>query len=107
MDATAATRTVAGQARRRRSGERVARVLARTFKWAASVAIALILMGLAAYGYAVVSFDTETLPEGYGEVGVVLCAGEQENQPLIVGRGGAESGNAWVRPRSSRYAMVF
>jgi dienelactone hydrolase len=68
-------------------------------KWTALVAFSLLLLALAAYVYAVVSFDTETLPENYGQVGAVLYAGEQADQPLIVGLGGAEGGNAWVRSR--------
>jgi dienelactone hydrolase len=73
--------------------------MVRTLKWIVSVAVSLILLALVAYVYAVISFDTETLPERYGQVGTVLYAGEQGNQPLIVGLGGAEGGNTWVRAR--------
>lgn len=57
----------------------------------------LVALGLGLYVYAVVSFDTETLPEGYGRVGSLLYAGDHENQPLAVGLGGAEGGNSWTR----------
>lgn len=77
----------------------MASAVVRTLKWTALVAVGVILIGLAGYSYAVFSFDTEALPEKYGEVGTVLYAGEQEHQPLIVGLGGAEGGNTWVRPR--------
>lgn len=71
----------------------------KTLKWATFGVLTLLLLGVAAYFYAVVSFDTDTLPEKYGQVGKVLYAGEQGSQPLIVGLGGAEGGNTWVRPR--------
>src|SRR5690606_37367348 len=71
----------------------------KTLKWASFGVLTLRLLGVAAYFYAVVSFDTDTLPEKYGQVGKVLYAGEQGSQPLIVGLGGAEGGNTWVRPR--------
>lgn len=77
----------------------MARAVARAIKWTALVVVALILVGLTVFGYAVISFDAETLPEKYGEVDTVLYAGEQADQPLIVGLGGAEGGNAWTRPR--------
>lgn len=71
----------------------------KALKWAGVSVFSLILLALAAFLYAVMSFDTETLPERYGQVGSVLYAGDQANQPLIVGLGGAEGGNTWVRPR--------
>lgn len=74
-------------------------MIAKTLKWTAAVALSLVALTLALYVFAVWSFDTETLPENYGRMGSVLFAGDRENQPLIVGLGGAEGGNAWVRPR--------
>jgi pimeloyl-ACP methyl ester carboxylesterase len=77
----------------------VAGTALRSLKWTALVTLSLVALALAVYAYAVISFDTETLPERYGQVGTVLYAGEQGNQALIVGLGGAEGGNAWVRTR--------
>ncbi len=37
---------------------------------------------------------TPELPENYGKIESRLYLGEGENQPLIVGLGGAEGGNA-------------
>jgi dienelactone hydrolase len=69
----------------------------KTLKWVASAAIALVVLGVGYYAYSIISFDTETLPETYGRVHTLLYAGAGENQPLIVGLGGAEGGNAWIR----------
>jgi len=77
----------------------MARILVRFVKWTSVVALLLMLVVAAAYFYAVISFDSESLPERYGHVGTVLYAGEQPGQPLIVGLGGAEGGNTWTRPR--------
>jgi len=75
------------------------RVLVRIFKWTFVVAFSLIFVATAAYVYAIVRFDTESLPERYGRVDTVLYAGEKPGQPLIVGFGGSEGGNTWTRPR--------
>lgn len=77
----------------------MAHALVKALKWTAVAIFFLLLLAVTAYLYLVFSFDTEALPEGYGEVGQVLYASEQDNQPLIVGLGGAEGGNTWVRPR--------
>jgi dienelactone hydrolase len=56
-----------------------------------------VLLGLAGYGYwRVASFDTTTLPERHGKLDVELFAREGHDQPLVVGFGGAEGGNAWA-----------
>jgi esterase/lipase len=39
------------------------------------------------------------LPENYGKVVTELYLGDGENQPLIVGLGGSEGGNAWTGDR--------
>lgn len=75
----------------------MADTLIRTLKWTAVVAFSLIALALGLYAHAVMSFDTETLPENYGHVDTVLYARDHENQPLIVGLGGAEGGNTFVR----------
>jgi dipeptidyl aminopeptidase/acylaminoacyl peptidase len=69
----------------------------RTVKWTALVFLAAICLVFAYYSYLVITFDTETLPENHGHVNTLLYVGEGENQPLLVGFGGAEGGNAWVR----------
>jgi pimeloyl-ACP methyl ester carboxylesterase len=73
--------------------------VARALKWTVLSGLSLLTIGVAFLVYAVASFDTETLPDDYGRVGSVLYAGDKENQPLIVGLGGAEGGNTWVRPQ--------
>jgi pimeloyl-ACP methyl ester carboxylesterase len=69
----------------------------RTLKWTALALLVAIGVGLAYYSYLVITFDTDTLPENHGRVNTLLYVGEGENQPLLVGFGGAEGGNAWVR----------
>lgn len=75
------------------------RAAARALKWGGVAAACLLVLAVAAYAYAIIGFDTETLPAKYGQVGSVLYATEQSRQPLMVGLGGAEGGNAWARPR--------
>jgi pimeloyl-ACP methyl ester carboxylesterase len=69
----------------------------KTAKWTALALLVAVLLLPAYYFYRVVTFDTETLPENHGRVNTELFLGEGENQPLIIGFGGAEGGNAWVR----------
>jgi pimeloyl-ACP methyl ester carboxylesterase len=69
----------------------------KTLKWTAVTFLAVVCLALGYYSYRVLTFDTETLPKNYGRVNKVLYVGEGENQPLLVGLGGAEGGNAWVR----------
>lgn len=38
----------------------------------------------------------ETMPEKHGSIDVKLFVGKNENQPLVVGFGGGEGGNAWA-----------
>jgi pimeloyl-ACP methyl ester carboxylesterase len=71
----------------------------RMIEWSALSVLVLLVIGVAFFVYAVASFDTETLPDDYGRTGSVLYAGDNENAPLLVGLGGAEGGNAWVRTR--------
>lgn len=76
-------------------------------KWA-FISVLTIVVLLFAYSYYVIeSFDTETLPANHGKVSVELFLGEGENQPLIVGFGGSEGGNAWAsdywKPQRDKY----
>jgi len=71
--------------------------IATTVKWTAFVFIAIICLAFGYYSYLVFAFDAETLPENHGHVNKLLYLGEGENQPLLVGFGGSEGGNAWVR----------
>lgn len=47
----------------------------------------------------IVASGTNDLPEGHGKVQSILFVGEGENQPLVVGLGGSEGGNAWASDR--------
>lgn len=49
--------------------------------------------------YPVLSFDTEKLPERFGQVDVQAYPNTAPSRPLIVGFGGAEGGNGWASER--------
>jgi dienelactone hydrolase len=76
-------------------------------KWTAIAFFAVICLAFIYYGYLVATFDAETLPENHGKVNMRLYLGEGENQPLIVGFGGSEGGNAWAsdywKPQRDRF----
>jgi len=65
-------------------------------KWAAILICAFMALVIGIYTYLVVSFDDQNLPENHGKVNTDLFLGDGENQPLIVGLGGSEGGNAWA-----------
>lgn len=77
----------------------LARVLFKTLKWSVASLLALALLVLGYTFWVVYRFDTETLPERYGQVDSKLYASAGAPRPLIVGLGGAEGGNAWTRKR--------
>ena len=66
------------------------------FKWSVISILTLLMLLLAGYFYLVFSFDTENLPVNHGKVHTQLYLGEGKYQPLIVGLGGSEGGNAWT-----------
>jgi pimeloyl-ACP methyl ester carboxylesterase len=62
-----------------------------------SVSLLTILLIGVGYGwYKVKTFDTTTLPARYGQVDQQLFLGNGSRQPLLVGLGGSEGGNAWA-----------
>jgi len=65
-------------------------------KWVGISMISLIILAIGGYTYLVLSFDTKNFPENHGNVEAELFVGKGENQPLIVGFGGSEGGNAWA-----------
>src|SRR5688572_633640 len=79
----------------------------KTLKWIAIVIFAVIGLAFIYYWYLIATFDVEALPENHGRVHTRLYVGEGENQPLIVGFGGAEGGNAWAsnnwKPQRDRF----
>jgi uncharacterized protein len=76
---------------------RAARLLLKSVLWLLAAPLFLLLLAIGWIGYTVASFDTETLPGHYGQVGTQLYARAGASRPLIVGLGGAEGGNAWTR----------
>lgn len=75
---------------------------------ASGILVVVISVILTLYTIFVVTMaDTETPPERFGQVNSTLYAGTGENQPLLVGLGGAEGGNAWAsdywKPQRDRF----
>lgn len=73
--------------------------MAKTFKlmkWAGILIFTLLVLAVGFYTYLIMSFDDKTLPVNHGQVNTELFMGEGQSQPLIVGLGGAEGGNAWA-----------
>ena len=72
------------------------KMLLKILKWI-FITLLSIILGVVAYGwYQARSFDTTTLPANYGKVATELFLGAGTAQPLLVGLGGAEGGNAWA-----------
>lgn len=71
----------------------------RIIKWVLISTFVLLVSSVLFYTYLVLSFDTKNFPENHGSVETQLFVGDGDNQPLIVGLGGAEGGNTWA----SRY----
>jgi pimeloyl-ACP methyl ester carboxylesterase len=72
------------------------KMLLKAIKW---MAISIVVVVLAVIGngwYQAKTFDTTTLPANYGKVSTKLDLGQGDRQPLLVGLGGAEGGNAWA-----------
>jgi pimeloyl-ACP methyl ester carboxylesterase len=72
------------------------RIVLKFFKWM-SISVVVVVLAVVGYGwYKAKSFDTTTLPANYGKVATQLYLGQGTQQPLLVGLGGAEGGNAWA-----------
>lgn len=79
----------------------------KVFKWLLITMSTLLLSLIAYIGYTVYFFDTETLPEKYGEVEATLFLNEGNNQPLVVGLGGADGGNGWAGPHGKKQRKLL
>lgn len=79
----------------------------RIFKWVVTSITVLIVLAILVYSFSVMSFDTENLPENHGSVDAQLFLGDGGNQPLIVGLGGSEGGNAWAHQYWADQRDVF
>ncbi len=69
----------------------------RIVKWLSIGVVVIGLLLLAWSHWTVTRFDTKTLPARHGGVDVQLYARDGAPQPLLVGLGGSEGGNAWTR----------
>ena len=71
-------------------------MIIKLIKWFSLSILLLMLLIFLYYTYLNISFDTNTLPENHGKVDSKLFLGNGNNQPLIIGLGGSEGGNAWA-----------
>lgn len=72
------------------------KTLLKLFKWLGATLLVLVLAAVGYEFYVIKSFDTQTPPKNHGHVQARLFLGKGESQPLIVGLGGSEGGNAWA-----------
>lgn len=72
------------------------KIFFKVIKWIVISVLVIVVLLFAYTFYVVKSFDTETLPVNHGKVNSELFVGTGEKQPLIVGLGGSEGGNAWA-----------
>ncbi|MHB1058406.1 MAG: acyl-CoA thioester hydrolase/BAAT C-terminal domain-containing protein [Rhodanobacter sp.] len=72
------------------------KTLLKIFKWTSISLLVAVCLAVGYGWYKVRRFDTATLPANYGKVATQLFLGEGARQPLLVGLGGAEGGNAWA-----------
>ncbi|MGH8498907.1 MAG: acyl-CoA thioester hydrolase/BAAT C-terminal domain-containing protein, partial [Methylococcales bacterium] len=83
------------------------KIFLKLIKWTVISVLAIVMLFFAYTYYVVKSFDTETLPVNHGKVNAELFVGNGEKQPLIVGLGGSEGGNAWAsdywKPQRDKY----
>ncbi len=79
----------------------------RIVKWMIISTLTIVILFLTYAYYVVKSFDTKILPVNHGKVNVELFVGDAEKQPLIVGLGGSEGGNAWASDHWKRQREKF
>jgi pimeloyl-ACP methyl ester carboxylesterase len=87
------------------------KIIQRSLMWTAAITLSLALLVVAYSYYIVISFDTKTLPQGYGNVDAKLFQPDAQNsapssiqseapqRALLVGLGGSEGGNGWTATR--------
>ena len=75
---------------------RIRRTLVRLAIGLVAIVSALVLLVVGWTWYVIASHDTEHLPARHGGVDAKLFARDGAPQPLLVGLGGSEGGNAWA-----------
>jgi pimeloyl-ACP methyl ester carboxylesterase len=83
------------------------KTLLKVLKWLSVSLLTMLLIGIGYSWYKIESFDTTTLPARYGQVDKQLFLGEGRRQPLLVGLGGSEGGNAWASEHWQRQRDAF
>lgn len=82
-------------------------IVLKILKWLLIAIFTLFILLFAYINYTIYSFDTETLPERYGEVNTKLFLSDESKQPLVVGLGGAEGGNSWAGPHGEKQRKLL
>ena len=68
-------------------------------KWSALKVLLVVCWPIAGYAFQTSDSGVAPLPKNHGRVNTQLYTGEGEKQPLLVGFGGSEGGNAWASDR--------
>jgi pimeloyl-ACP methyl ester carboxylesterase len=68
----------------------------RVMKWTALATLTLLTIVVLVSVYLTWGGSVQSLPDNHGQVEAELFVGQGINQPLLVGLGGAEGGNAWA-----------
>ena len=79
----------------------------RVLKWILITIFSLSILLFAYLNYVILVFDTETLPENHGRVKTQLFLSGESGQPLVVGLGGGEGGNAWAGPHGAKQRALL
>ena len=83
------------------------RLVLSIFKWLLIAIFSLFILLFGYINYTIYSFDTETLPDKYGEVDTKLFVSGESKKPLVVGLGGAEGGNSWAGPHGEKQRKLL
>lgn len=78
-----------------------------TIKWALVLITTFVVLIFAYLNYVILSFDTQTLTKNHGKVQTQLFLSESNNQPLIVGVGGADGGNGWASEHGKKQRKLL
>lgn len=74
-------------------------IILRILKWSAVAVVTVALLFVGYVQLQVARHDTLNMPANHGKVSSELYLGNATKQPLIVGLGGSEGGNAWSSDR--------
>lgn len=82
-------------------------ILIRLLKWSLTVITVITLLIFSYINFVIWRFDAENLPANHGGVKTELFLSEGKNQPLVVGFGGADGGNAWAGEHAAKQRVLL